>query len=569
MDKYKFGNKLTEYRTERGLTQSELGEILGVSNKAVSKWENGSAMPRLDMMSKITEFFGVSIDEFLDNPVKSENAREMEEKYLKLYNEKMKRRKIIKILLFVVLPALIVLVNLFYVFAPPLIVRMKYASLPDYAKIKAVDFHNYETVFTNEDYEKDTPKEISLNSGTVFALIPSSFTVYEKLESDEFEKHYSASTENTDKQDLFSFSYFKDEGLEHFDYVLNFEDEWFSENYDGMHYRMYDLKWLFYNFDWKNSTKLCDWRKSVMSYQILMLQGIGAPKFDKVINYNGENAKGFIMWATKDADGNERTAPIYMAELYNDNGDSITVKFCEKNNSDACTYETFCKIVNSVRFSDPEEEKRNEETERWKDAYDMVESDNERMARWRDDLPYVTPNPDLEILKAEEVTTLSLKAGMDENDIINTLGEPEEIEFKNEDGFNKKIYVYDGVRITFLKEYLDEPYMDEIWSAEITDPDAVFPRDIKIGDSLESILKKFPQERDKDYRLDGKVYGDGMYKFTDGFASVREQEQNGEPQKGRYQLNISCGYWPEIDFILDNDLNVEKVIIYYISMGIG
>ena len=356
MDKYKFGNKLTEYRTEKGLTQSELGEILGVSNKAVSKWENGSAMPRLDMMSKITDYFGVSMDEFLDIPSdKKHTDAELEQKYLELYNEKMRMKKIARVIFLIVVPVLVISVYVFFVFAPALIVKMKYNSLPDYAKQKAVEFDNYETVFTKEDYEKDTLKEISLNSGTVFALIPSSFTENEILESGEYEKHYvtpekNIEDDNKEKADLFSFYYFKDGGLEHFDYVLNFEDEWFTKNYDGKHYRMYDLKWLFYNYDWQHSTKLCDWRKSLMSYRILTISGGGAPMCDKVINYDGENAKGIIMFFhTKDG---ESGAPIYQAELYNDNGESITVQFCEKNKKNAYNYETFCKIVNSVRFAD-------------------------------------------------------------------------------------------------------------------------------------------------------------------------------------------------------------------------
>jgi|GEM_PF-310944 len=71
MDKYQFGNRLTELRTQKGLTQDKLGEILGVSNKAVSKWENGSAMPRLDMMVKLSDYFEIGIDEFFDDNITS------------------------------------------------------------------------------------------------------------------------------------------------------------------------------------------------------------------------------------------------------------------------------------------------------------------------------------------------------------------------------------------------------------------------------------------------------------------------------------------------------------------
>lgn len=41
MGKYSVGELIYKKRKEKGLTQSQLGEMLGVSNKAVSKWENG------------------------------------------------------------------------------------------------------------------------------------------------------------------------------------------------------------------------------------------------------------------------------------------------------------------------------------------------------------------------------------------------------------------------------------------------------------------------------------------------------------------------------------------------
>ncbi len=559
MDKYKFGNKLTEYRTQKGLTQGELGEILGVSNKAVSKWENGSAMPRLDMMSKITDYFGVSMDEFLDIPSdKKTTDEELEQKYLKLYNEKMKRRKILRGLLFIVFPSILIITLLIYIFGPVILVKMKYNSMSEYAKIKPEKFDSYDLAF---DYTTSFGKV-----GNVTFSLPDGTELFRDVSN--VEKSYkkiSVNGENLNDEEHFDVYHVlyspEGGGLEHFDYILNWEDEWFSENYDGKHYRMGDLKWLGYNYDWKNNIKCCDWKKALMSYNLLTLWDVAAPISDRVIEYSGSNAKGFItVW-------NHNGVTTYNADLYNAEGESIGIVYTDANKNDTSDYKTFCMTLNSVVFTG--EEVLDEEQRSWRDAYDMVERDWDRSMRWRDDLPYVTPNPDLEILKAEEVTTYSLKEGMTENDIIKTLGEPKEIEFVSEDGFNKKVYVYDGVKITFLKEYLGEAYMDEIWSAEFTDKDAQFPRDIKIGDSLESILLKLPQERDKDYRLDGKVYGDGMYKFTDGFAYVDEQLKDGEPQEGEYQLNVSCGYWPEIDFILDKDLNVESVTIFYTSSGIG
>ena len=63
MNDYTFGNFLYSLRIEKGLSQAQLGEMLGVTNKAVSKWENGSAKPNTALMPRIAEIFGVSVEE--------------------------------------------------------------------------------------------------------------------------------------------------------------------------------------------------------------------------------------------------------------------------------------------------------------------------------------------------------------------------------------------------------------------------------------------------------------------------------------------------------------------------
>ena len=63
MDKYTFGKNLYELRNKKGLTQKELGKLLGVSDKAVSKWETGEAMPRTAKLVLITDLFGVTMEQ--------------------------------------------------------------------------------------------------------------------------------------------------------------------------------------------------------------------------------------------------------------------------------------------------------------------------------------------------------------------------------------------------------------------------------------------------------------------------------------------------------------------------
>ena len=66
MDKrYAIGNFICELRQEKGFTQKELGELMGVTNKAVSKWENGASLPRAEELAKLSVILGCSIEELL------------------------------------------------------------------------------------------------------------------------------------------------------------------------------------------------------------------------------------------------------------------------------------------------------------------------------------------------------------------------------------------------------------------------------------------------------------------------------------------------------------------------
>ena len=65
MKDYCFGNFVSTQRRRRGLSQKELGALVGVSNKAVSKWENGAAKPQMEICRKIAFALGITLDELL------------------------------------------------------------------------------------------------------------------------------------------------------------------------------------------------------------------------------------------------------------------------------------------------------------------------------------------------------------------------------------------------------------------------------------------------------------------------------------------------------------------------
>ena len=66
MDQVKIGAFIAALRRERGWTQEELGERLGISNKTVSRWENGNYMPGIEMMSLLSRELCVSLNELVE-----------------------------------------------------------------------------------------------------------------------------------------------------------------------------------------------------------------------------------------------------------------------------------------------------------------------------------------------------------------------------------------------------------------------------------------------------------------------------------------------------------------------
>ena len=66
MDPKLTGNIIAEKRKALGLNQIQLAERLNVSNRTISKWENGQSIPRMETLEKIVEVFNVSLDVLLN-----------------------------------------------------------------------------------------------------------------------------------------------------------------------------------------------------------------------------------------------------------------------------------------------------------------------------------------------------------------------------------------------------------------------------------------------------------------------------------------------------------------------
>ena len=80
MDMVKMGSFLAELRKEQKLTQAELGEKLGVTNKTVSRWETGTYMPPVEILEELSRLYGLTINEILSGrKLTTEEYKEMAE----------------------------------------------------------------------------------------------------------------------------------------------------------------------------------------------------------------------------------------------------------------------------------------------------------------------------------------------------------------------------------------------------------------------------------------------------------------------------------------------------------
>lgn len=81
MDTIKIGKFLASLRQDAGLTQEQLAEELGTTNKTVSRWECGNYMPPVEMLELLSRKYGVTINEIiagqrLDESIYREKAEE-------------------------------------------------------------------------------------------------------------------------------------------------------------------------------------------------------------------------------------------------------------------------------------------------------------------------------------------------------------------------------------------------------------------------------------------------------------------------------------------------------------
>lgn len=95
MDQIKIGKFIQERRKEKRLTQSELAEKLDVTDRAVSKWENGNCIPDASNIQELCKILNITINDLFSGCVVDmrDNEKKLEENLLEMIKIKEKRDK--------------------------------------------------------------------------------------------------------------------------------------------------------------------------------------------------------------------------------------------------------------------------------------------------------------------------------------------------------------------------------------------------------------------------------------------------------------------------------------------
>lgn len=95
MDQQKTGRFIAQCRKEKELTQRELAERIGVSDKTVSKWECGNGLPEVSLMLPLCEVLGITVNELLSGETlgAAEYRERAEGNLVQLVGEKQENKK--------------------------------------------------------------------------------------------------------------------------------------------------------------------------------------------------------------------------------------------------------------------------------------------------------------------------------------------------------------------------------------------------------------------------------------------------------------------------------------------
>ncbi len=130
MNQLKIGTFIAQRRKDAGLTQMQLAELLGITDRAVSKWERGKALPDASLMLPLCELLHITVNDLLNGEVVSmENYnKELEKSLLEMVKQKQEMDK--RLLSIEIVIGFVCLVIFF-----ALIIVASYAPLEEWLRI--------------------------------------------------------------------------------------------------------------------------------------------------------------------------------------------------------------------------------------------------------------------------------------------------------------------------------------------------------------------------------------------------------------------------------------------------
>ncbi len=82
-----FGKNLEKLRKENRVSQAQLGKVLGITQQMISNYENDSSQPNIEFLTKIADYFKVSIDALVGyKPVNDETLTSQRDRLLNYYD---------------------------------------------------------------------------------------------------------------------------------------------------------------------------------------------------------------------------------------------------------------------------------------------------------------------------------------------------------------------------------------------------------------------------------------------------------------------------------------------------
>ena len=114
MDQIKIGKFIQNKRKEKNITQQELAETLNITDRAISKWENGKCMPDVGIMQELCEILNITINDLFSGEVVNmkDTEKKLEENLLEMTRQKEEKdRQLLSLEIFIGVISSVILVG--------------------------------------------------------------------------------------------------------------------------------------------------------------------------------------------------------------------------------------------------------------------------------------------------------------------------------------------------------------------------------------------------------------------------------------------------------------------------